>query len=532
MRFLKIWIVSLVFTLSSFAGGFYENAIQHIVHSVKKSKSSALKRVYSKLYYVPIWAGEEGISYMAKYLFKHIHEDASISPTSNIATSLTSIEKLATTLYSSSSSTVAQKMDLELKITSLYYAYAQHALHGTIPWGSAKSRIRSRGGEWMTVKPPHNPISFLLASLRNGEFNFQATKPKNFNYMALEAQMKRYREYQKSGKWTKLPNFGSLRVGTQSAALPALRERLKFMGDYGDCGNMRSTTSDKCIKNALISFQKRHGLAVTGYVTKQTKKRLTESLESKIRTMSLNLDRIKWLTRKSYNKHVVINIPAFKLNFYSANKSIQTMRVITGKRKNPTPIFSDIVTTIVLNPYWNVPASILEKEMIVNLRRNPNYLKRKNMKLYSGWEGKTVDPSTVDWKQYKKGSKIPYRVAQLPGRGNALGKIKFLFPNRFAVYMHDTPTKSLFKRTVRAFSHGCIRLQDPRGLLKTFASFNKNINYSSASKVLKSSTRRALALNQKVPIDVVYLTAFVDEKGILNFRNDIYSYDSYQLKSR
>ncbi|MBN2824137.1 MAG: L,D-transpeptidase family protein, partial [Campylobacterales bacterium] len=239
------------------------------------------------------------------------------------------------------------------------------------------------------------------------------------------------------------------------------------------------------------------------------------------------LDRIKWLTRKEYTRHVVINIPAFKLNFYSGGKSIQSMRVITGTWKNPTPIFSDTVTTIVLNPYWNVPASILEKEMILNLRSNSSYLSRKNMKLYSH-DGKSVDPSSVDWKQYRKGSKIPYRVAQSPGYGNALGKIKFLFPNRYAVYMHDTPTKSLFKRNVRAFSHGCIRLQDPRGLLKTFSNFNSNVNYTAATNTLKGSARRAIALNNQVPIDVVYLTAFIDEKGVLNFRNDIYGYDRYQ----
>lgn len=529
MRLFKVWLVSLVLALSAFGSSFYESALQHILYSVKKSKNSTIGHIYAKLYYVPIWSGEEGLSYLAKDLFKQIKADATISPVSNIYTSLTNIETLATSIYSNTASTVAQKMDLELKITALYYAYAKHYLHGDIPWGSAKGKISSRGGAWVTQTPPYDPVSFLMASLKNGEFNFASTKPKNFNYAKLEAEVKRYREYQKSGQWKQLPNFGGLQIGAKSAALPALRERLKFMGDY-DCASTSSSVADECFKNAIIRFQNRHGLVATGYVTKDTKKLLTESIESKIRKMSLNLDRIKWLTRNSYNRHVVINVPAFKLNFYSGGKSIQTMRVITGKWKNPTPIFSDVVTTIVLNPYWNVPASILEKEMIVNLRRNPNYLKRKNMKLYSGWDGKTIDPSTVDWKQYKKGSKIPYRVAQNPGYGNALGKIKFLFPNRFAVYMHDTPTKSLFKRNVRAFSHGCIRLQNPRGLLKTFSSFNSNVNYGTAIKRLKGNARQAIALNNQVSIDVVYLTAFVDEKGVLNFRNDIYGYDKYQMR--
>ena len=165
--------------------------------------------------------------------------------------------------------------------------------------------------------------------------------------------------------------------------------------------------------------------------------------------------------------------------------------------------------------------------MIHDLRRNASFLKHRNMKLYSH-NGEAIEPNSVNWKQYRAGSKIPYRVAQSPGNGNALGKIKFLFPNRYAVYMHDTPSKSLFNHTVRAYSHGCIRLQNPRGLLKTFSAFNNNVNYNAATKTLTGSTHQAIALNNRVPIDVVYLTAYVDEKGVLNFRNDIYGYDNYQ----
>ena len=138
------------------------------------------------------------------------------------------------------------------------------------------------------------------------------------------------------------------------------------MGDYGECKNLSSKTSDSCIKNALIRFQKRHGLAVTGFVNKTTQKLLNESIEIKIKKIILNLDRIKWLNRKSYNKQVIINIASFELDFMSNGKSIQNMRVVTGSKKNPTPIFSNTVETIVLNPYWNVPASILEKRVFTS----------------------------------------------------------------------------------------------------------------------------------------------------------------------
>ncbi|MEA2029754.1 MAG: L,D-transpeptidase family protein [Campylobacterota bacterium] len=526
MQHFKIWLIVLSLTLSLYGNGFYESAIKNLSESVTKSKNTLFAQLYPKLYYVPIWVGDEGLSYMTKDLFRQIRSDATLSPLSTIYQSLIGIEKLAISIYNNRLA-VEQKVALELKITVLYYKYAKHLLYGNINWVSAKAKIHSRQGDWVTHTPPYNPITFLITALQEGELNFDATKPQNFNYVKLEAQVKRYREYQQSGKWSKVSDFGGLKLGSESAALPALRERLQFLGDY-DCSSTSSTVADECFENAIKRFQKRHGLIVTGYITKKTKALLIEPIEAKIRKMLLNLDRMKWLPRESYAKHIVINIPAFKLNFYSSGQVIQSMRVITGKWKNPTPIFNDIVTSIVLNPYWNVPASILEKEMIVDLHKNPNYLKRKNMKLYSGWDGKVIDPSTVNWKKYKKGSKIPYRVAQNPGYGNALGKIKFLFPNRFAVYMHDTPTKSLFKRNVRAFSHGCIRLQNPRGLLKTFSNFNSNVNYLNATKTLKGTTRKAIPLQERVPINVVYLTAWVDAKGILNFRNDIYGYDRYQ----
>ena len=531
MRYFKILMMSILLTTITFAfnDSFYANVTSSITNTLqKKPNSNGIKQVYKNLYFVPIWINEDDLSYLAYSLFKKIEKDSTISHNSNLYKRFKALEIVAKNVYGSGE--LANKIDLELKITALYLSYATHSLYGDINWGSFRRRVK---GEWATHKPIYSPISALKVFVSNGEINFNQFKPKTFKYSKLEKELERYRTYQMSGKWQPLPNFGSLKIGTTSKALPMIRERLRFMGDYDSkCGNLSSSKSDLCLKNALIRFQKRHGLKVTGYVNKTTKSLLNQSIEYKIKKMSLNLDRMKWLNKKVYSKQIVVNIPAFELNFFNNGKSIQNMRVVTGKRTHPTPVFSNIVRTIVLNPYWNVPASILEKEFLSKLKRNPNYLKRKNMKLYAGWNGKAIDPSTVDWKSYKNGTRLPYRVAQPPGSRNALGKIKFLFPNRYAVYMHDTPSKYLFKRTVRAFSHGCIRLQNPRGLLKTFTSFNKNINYSSSIKHLKGKTRRALPLSIKVPVDIVYLTTWIDDSGILQYRNDIYGYDRVQLATR
>ena len=188
---------------------------------------------------------------------------------------------------------------------------------------------------------------------------------------------------------------------------------------------------------------------------------------------------------------------------------------------------------IVLNPYWNIPKSIIQKEMIPKLLRNPYALEKQGIEIYAGWgkDAHKVDPASVDWSQYRYSKTVPYRFAQVPGYKNALGKVKFLFPNRFSVYMHDTPTKPLFKRPKRAFSHGCVRLEKPRELLRTFASFENNVDFEKSQEILKGKKNVYLRLKEKVPVDIIYLTAWVDYDGKLQFRDDVYHYDKMQLQS-
>jgi len=187
----------------------------------------------------------------------------------------------------------------------------------------------------------------------------------------------------------------------------------------------------------------------------------------------------------------------------------------------------------VLNPYWNIPKSIIQKEMIPKLLRNPNAMARQGIEIHSGWgkDAQIISGSSVNWNKWRYSKTMPFRFAQVPGYKNALGKVKFLFPNKFSVYMHDTPSKHLFKRNKRAFSHGCIRLQKPRELLRTFSTFNENLDFDKAQKRLKGKKKEYVVLKEKVPVDVIYLTAWVDYEGKLQFRDDVYGYDKMQLKS-
>jgi len=543
----NLWIVlaiaSTLSTQSSIASSdlaFHEVASTVMINSLQSEKpKSFLKELYTQLFFVPIWIDEDKVSSFTKELFKEIKSDKTLLHTSNLYQDTIALEKEAKELYSKRDSTLYQKVELEFKISQLYKGYADYTLYGSINWGAFNARLhnlkaRSLNAAWDTHTPIYSPISLMENAAMSGSLSelFTQARPKEYGYEKLQKELVRYLNIQKNNQWDKI-KLRARKEGQKDSSIPLLRERLLLTGDYKSCGSDESDIYDKCLKKAVISFQKRHGQVANGVLRKDTKRALNRPIAKIIEKIRLNLDRIKWLNQRGDKRHIVINIPAFTLFFEQDKRLIQQMRVIVGKKKNPTPIFSNTVKSIVLNPKWNIPKSIIQKEMIPKLIKNPNAMARRGIEIRSGWgaDAKKVNPKSIDWGKYQYSNSVPFHFAQVSGSRNALGKVKFLFPNRFSVYMHDTPNKKLFNRSVRAFSHGCIRLAEPRELLKTFSSFNNSVNFASSQKKLKGTKREFLALENRVPVDVVYLTAFVDYDGKLNFRNDIYDYDKMQLQS-
>jgi murein L,D-transpeptidase YcbB/YkuD len=542
----KIFIFMFIFgsfvqTAPSSEIAYQESAAVIIMNSIQEQpKNSFLNRMYTRLFFTPAWLRSTGLSPTAKEFFFHVKEDETLDKTGRLYQDAIAFEKEAYNLYSTRHSLI-KKIDLEFRISQFYQAYTNYTYFGSINWGAFSARIANLlvndvNTEWVLNRPNVDPIGMVEKALLGQSLKKQLedATTKDYNYEALKKQLVKYRNIRDNGGWQSVNLRSKLKPGKYSKHVPALRERLRVTEDYLPCGTEENTRYDKCLQEAVKYFQKRNGLNDDGVVGPATLVALNKSVYERITTLELNLDRIKWLKqRQNTHRRLVMNIPDFKLYFTESGQLKHTLKTVVGTPRNPTPIFSDTVETIVLNPYWNLPKSIIQKEMIPQLLQNPNAMAKQGIEIYTGWgrDATKVSGGSVNWGQYRYSKTLPYRFAQVPGRRNALGKMKFLFPNKYSVYMHDTPQKHLFKKRKRAFSHGCIRIHKPHELLKIFSEFNTNVSYETSQKILKGRKKTHYSLKEKVPVDIIYLTAWVDHQGELQFRNDIYNYDKMQLKS-
>ncbi len=520
---------------------FHEVSSTVMMNSLQtQPKESFLRKLYTQLFFVPVWMRESKPSTAASALFAHIKNDDTLNKHGKLYQNTLRLEGKVEDVYAQHGKLV-EKVDLEFKISQLYKAYTDYAYLGSINWGAFQARISNLivngvSTEWILHRPKVDAISMAENAALGGNLAkaLEDATPKKYHYRALQRKLAEYREIKSNGGWEKVILNKTLKPGNGEEGVRSLRERLIATRDYLPCDeNNEDLVYDKCLQNAVKHFQIRNGLSDDGEVGPMTLATLNKTVDERIESMLLNLDRIKWLNDPKTKRRVIINIPDFMLYFEEDGALIQSIRTIVGTPKNPTPIFSNIVRTIVLNPQWNIPKSIIQNEMIPKLLRNPNAMAKQRIEIFNGWakDATLVDPSSVDWSKYRHSKHMPFRFAQTAGTHNALGKVKFLFPNKFSVYMHDTPTKHLFHKDKRAFSHGCIRLQKPRELLETFSTFNDNVDFEKSQNILEGTKKSYLALKNRVPVDVIYLTAWVDYEGKLQFRNDIYHYDEMQLKS-
>ncbi len=523
---------------------FFDAASGQIEKDLSQKKYASLKPLYAELFYAPIWVKAGGLSPFGVSLLNVLDDDKTVTESLSLYTEGHAVGTQIAKLAARGGGSLSDKVSLELSMSRLYRNYARYRLYGGIDWQAFQQKLKALTQAyrikvgWVTYHPDATPGSVLNDAVNDGNLKraFAAADPKRFGYAALRSHLIRYIAIARKGGWKPLPHFATIKPrGSNPAVIPLIRKRLAITGDLQGCKvAMDSPKYDACLMKAVQKFQVRHGLNGEGIIGGQTRATLNTPVTQIIQKLRLNLDRIKWLYRKESAMRIELNIPAFRLNFLDGKKLVTTIRVITGRPNHPTPSFHNTMSYIVVNPYWKIPEGIVKSEMIPKLLQDPYHYEAQGKELHESWDENSprVDPGTVDWSQYQgKGKHIPYYFMQVPGRHNALGKIKFLFPNGYSVYIHDTPSKNLFFKNVRAFSHGCMRIQKPRELLESLALFNDNIHVDAVMQQLKGTEKKTIALKKKVPLDITYLTAYIDPYGYLNFRKDVYHYDQYQLKN-
>ncbi len=371
-----------------------------------------------------------------------------------------------------------------------------------------------------------NAVQWLEGAATNGAAEmYRALRPSHPQYAQIRQMLAGYRSLLLRGGWEKISEGATLKPGMSDPRVAEMRANLAARG-YDNLDVPDLNFYDDGLKSVVVHFQRRHGLDADGVAGPQTFRAMSYSAEDRVKQLAINLERWRWLPRNLGPTHVLVNQAGFELFMVKNGKTIDNRRVIVGKPYHQSPMFSDEIIYAEFNPTWTVPASIAGKEMLPKIRNNPNYLESKGYTLYTSWSGsaKQANPYAIDWSTVSS-RKFPYRIVQGPGPRNALGRVKFIFPNKFSVYLHDTPSRSLFSRTGRAFSHGCIRVDKPLDFARKIYEAQGGLKPSKVSSIIESKKQTRVNLKRKLPVHLAYFTAWIDDDGIPLFFDDVYKRD-------
>jgi murein L,D-transpeptidase YcbB/YkuD len=356
-------------------------------------------------------------------------------------------------------------------------------------------------------------------------------RPAQDEYRRLKAALAVFRQIAAAGGWPEVPDGPTLEPGMRDPRVVALRARLRATGQLGPDQDRAAAGGDPTVYDdqlvaAVERFQDRHGLEPDGRVGKATLGELNVPAEQRVRQILINLERRRWMPDDPGARYVFVNLADFHLKVVDGPKTVFDTRVVVGAPYHRTPAFSGAMTYLEINPYWHVPPSIARNELLPRIQADPGYLAAGNFDLLSGWSdgAALLDPYSIDWSRVSP-EDFAFKIRQQPGPGNALGRIKFMFPNRFNVYLHDTPARALFDKNERSFSHGCIRVEHPERLGALMLEHEPGWSLKAIEAAIASGERQIVRLSAPVPVHIAYLTAWVNKDGSVHFRRDVYGRD-------
>ncbi len=412
-----------------------------------------------------------------------------------------------------------QKADLDLLLTDAFLIYSSHMLSG-------KVNPVTVDAEWKVNRREGNPLELIQKGTETGDFMsiFRLLNAEHPEYEQLKKALSNYSKL-RDVEWQEIQGGPTIKMNMKDERLNSIRKRLELLGDLSSGKTQQTELLDSSLANAVKSFQLRHGLDPDGNIGAQTLANLNVSPKIRIEQIRVNLERLRWLPRDYGDYYLMVRITKFELEIVRNNKIIRRHKIIVGKPARKTPVFSAQVQYLVFNPTWTVPPTILNADVIPGIRKDPSYLEKKKLTVLDK-SGKALNTNDIDW---SSDAVRGYTYRQSAGSENALGAVKFIFPNDYHIYLHDTPAKELFAQNERAFSSGCIRVESPIALAEFLLNDPVNWNAAKINSVVQGNTTQTVNLKEKPQVHMRYSTAWVDAEGTLQFRKDIYKRDGKVL---
>lgn len=461
-------------------------------HPKLKNFQADVTQLYRKHQYHYVWYDESGINEFGNLLHNKINtlQEEGIEH-------ITPYKEELDQVYANPENQEKPNIETELLNSALYFYYAYTVYHGV----DTKKSIEM---EWHLPRKKQSYVNYLDSLLTNPGLINKDEKGLIAQYFLLKKVLKKYREIEKKGGWKTITidsSTKSYKIGDSSRVIAQIRERLFISGDIAR--DSKSAIYDKELSKAVLKYKKKTGSFASTILLQKHIKDLNIPVAERIKTLTINMERCRWISNDIFKakEFIAINIPSYQLSYFIDGKPALRLKTVVGKALNKTVIFSAPMKYIVFSPYWNVPKSILDKEILPGIEKNENYLAEHDMEWHNDF------------------------VRQKPGPKNSLGLIKFLFPNSNDIYLHDTPSKSLFDREDRAFSHGCIRIQNPNLLAETILRNDKKWDAAKIDAAMNSGVESWYTLKNKIPVYIGYFTAWVDEDNNVHFYEDVYKRD-------
>ena len=482
---------------------------------------SALPGFYEARGFSPAWTGTAAGMTRVDALLRAVRRagDHGLDPT---VYHLEALDSLAAEVRTRAVPEVAT--DLDLLATDAFLVLGSHLLHGRV-------NPESINPEWLANRRSARLDTLLATAVETEriEETLYGLAPRQDRYQRMLAAAETLRDIVARGGWASIEGSRTLEPGSEGADVTALRRRLAASGDLpeviGD-GAADLAFFDADLEEAVRRFQRRHGLTVDGVVGAGTRAALNVPAGARLRQVHINMERWRWLPEQLGTRHIEVNIPGFDVRVVERGEVVATHRAVVGRPYRATPMFSGTMTYLVLAPYWHVPPTIAAQDKFPAIQADPSVIARDRMSLLELGTDAPVDPSAVDWASMTGATfNSRYRLRQDPGTFNALGNVKFMFPNRHNVYLHDTPSRELFERTARDFSSGCIRVDRPLELAEYLLQGRPGWTRDRIDETVRGGVERTIPLPEPLQVHLLYWTAWMDEDGMPHFRNDIYGRD-------